>query len=61
MQRALTQERFAELTGISVDFLSVIERGLGSPSFENIELIADRLGIEAKELFDFPDSSKGRN
>jgi transcriptional regulator with XRE-family HTH domain len=33
-ERNLTQEEFAELVGISVDFLSLIERGINAPSFE---------------------------
>jgi len=59
MQRSLTQEKFAELTGISVDFLSLIERGIGAPSFENIELISSRLGVDPKHLFDFSET-RGR-
>ena len=39
-QRRLTQEQFAELVGISVDFLSVIERGINAPSFETLEVLA---------------------
>ncbi len=39
-ERDLTQEQFAELTGISVDFLSLIERGINAPSFETIDQIA---------------------
>jgi transcriptional regulator with XRE-family HTH domain len=52
--RDLSQELFAELLGISVDFLSLIERGRNSPSFDTLELIADRLHLPVKELFDFP-------
>ena len=55
--RDLTQEEFAEHIGVSVDFLSLIERGLNSPSFENLEQIARRLRLEVKELFEF--SAKG--
>ena len=51
--RALTQEQFAELVGISVDFLSLIERGVNSTSFDVLERMADRLDVEPKELFDF--------
>jgi len=36
-ERKLTQEQFAEHVGISVDFLSLIERGINAPSFETIE------------------------
>jgi len=52
--RDLSQERFAETLGISVDFLSLIERGLNSPSFGTLEQIAKRLRVPVKELFDFP-------
>lgn len=53
-ERDLSQERFAELLGISVDFLSLIERGRNSPSFDTLELIGERLHLPVKELFDFP-------
>ncbi|HKD07130.1 MAG TPA: helix-turn-helix transcriptional regulator [Bryobacteraceae bacterium] len=53
-QRKLTQEQFAELVGISVDFLSLIERGVNSPSFEVLEQMARRLRVSVKDLFDFP-------
>ena len=43
--RDLTQEEFAELVGISVDFLSLIERGINAPSFETIDQMAGRLEI----------------
>lgn len=52
--RDLSQEGFAELLGVSVDFLSLIERGINSPSFDKLEQIAGRLCIPVKELFDFP-------
>ena len=62
LDRKLTQEEFAELVGISVDFLSLIERGLNSPSFGVLERIADRLGLQVRELFDFrkPTRAAGR-
>jgi transcriptional regulator with XRE-family HTH domain len=53
LDRKLTQEEFAELIGISVDFLSLIERGINSPGFEVLERMADRLGMQVRELFDF--------
>jgi transcriptional regulator with XRE-family HTH domain len=53
LDRKLTQEEFAELVGISVDFLSLIERGINSPGFDVLERIADRLGMQVRELFDF--------
>ena len=54
-ERGMTQERFAEITGISVDFLSLIERGINAPSFGTIERISKRLKIRVAALFTFPD------
>ena len=51
--RQLTQEQFAELVGISVDFLSLIERGINAPSFESLERFAERLGVSVASLFAF--------
>jgi transcriptional regulator with XRE-family HTH domain len=51
--RDLSQEGFAEMLGVSVDFLSLIERGINSPSFDRLEQISDRLRIPVKDLFDF--------
>jgi transcriptional regulator with XRE-family HTH domain len=53
LKRGLTQERLAEIAGISVDFLSLIERGRNSPSFENLETIAAALNTSVAALFDF--------
>ena len=53
LERELTQEEFAELVGISVDFLSLIERGINSPSFEVLEKIGKGLRLPVMELFDF--------
>lgn len=52
--RDLSQEHFAEVLGVSVDFLSLIERGINSPSFNTLEQIATRLRVPVKDLFDFP-------
>jgi transcriptional regulator with XRE-family HTH domain len=49
----MSQERFAEFLGISVDFLSLIERGINAPSFETIEQISKRLRVPVMALFDF--------
>ena len=52
-ERGMTQEQFAEKVGISVDFLSLIERGINAPSFETIEQMAKRLRVPVMVLFDF--------
>ena len=59
--RELTQEQFAELVGISVDFLSLIERGINSPSFEVLERMAGRLDLQVRELFDFRKTARPVN
>ena len=52
-ERGMTQEAFAELLGISVDFLSMVERGLSAPSFESIEAFSITLGVPIRDFFDF--------
>jgi len=47
----LTQEQLAELAGISVDFVSLIERGLSSPSFDTIQKLADILEVKFEAFF----------
>ena len=48
-----SQEEFAEMLGMSVDFLSLIERGRNSPSFARLEIIASALRVPVSFLFDF--------
>lgn len=56
--RDLTQEELAELSDVSTEFISKIERGLGSPSFKKIIDLANSLEVETKDLFDFSDLKK---
>jgi len=51
--RDLTQEQLSESVGISVDFLSLMERGINAPSFETLERIARVLKLRVCDLFDF--------
>jgi transcriptional regulator with XRE-family HTH domain len=53
----MSQEQFAELLEISVDFLSLIERGINAPSFENLDVFSTQLGIPVSHLFAFDDPS----
>jgi transcriptional regulator with XRE-family HTH domain len=53
LQRGMTQERFAEALDISVDFLSLIERGRNAPSFETLDRFAKRLKVSVADLFNF--------
>ena len=59
-QRRLTQEQFAETLDLSVDFLSLIERGRNAPSFETLDRIAKRLRMSVTDLFSFQAVSDGR-
>ena len=53
--REQTQEEFAETLGISVDFLSLIERGRNAPSFETLDRMARKLKLPLADLFTFDD------
>jgi transcriptional regulator with XRE-family HTH domain len=52
-QRRMTQEQFAETLDVSVDFLSLVERGRNAPSFETLDKIAKRLRMPVSDLFVF--------
>lgn len=49
----LTQERLAEKTGLSVEYISRIERGVGQPSFKTLTSLAEVLNVHIKDFFDF--------
>jgi len=61
LARSMSQEQFAELLEISVDFLSLIERGINAPSFENLEVFSTQLDIPVHELFVFEDDAAHPN
>ena len=52
-QSGLTQEQLAEQAQVSVDFLSLVERGINAPSFDNLEKLAKALDVSVRELFEF--------
>jgi transcriptional regulator with XRE-family HTH domain len=54
----LTQENLAEKTGYSVEFISLVERGLNAPSVAGLAKIAKALKVEVKDLFDFRKGSR---
>ncbi len=49
----ITQEQLAEAIGCSVEFISLVERGVNAPSVAGLEKFAKVLNIEVKELFAF--------
>lgn len=51
--RKLTQEQLAEELGCSVEFISLVERGVNAPSVSGLEKFANVLKVEVRELFTF--------
>lgn len=51
--RKLTQEQLAEAVGCSVEFISLVERGVNAPSVAGLTDFARVLKVEVKELFTF--------
>ena len=51
--RDVTQEKLAEYCGLSPEYVSHIERGKASPSFDVIASLSEELDVEPKSLFDF--------
>jgi transcriptional regulator with XRE-family HTH domain len=49
----LTQAKLAERTGYSLEFISLVERGINAPSVDGLERIAKTLRVSVKDLFDF--------
>jgi transcriptional regulator with XRE-family HTH domain len=54
-QRKITQERLAEAIGVSSYTIRRWEKAIDAPEFDRLEVIAEALGVEPKELFDFSD------
>jgi len=51
--KKLSQEDLAEKSRYSVEFISLVERGVNAPSVAGLAKIAKALGVEIKDLFDF--------
>jgi len=58
--RDLTQQQVAEVTGLSIEFISNLERDRNAPSFETIEKLAEVLGSPVKD-FSSLKKSQGSN
>jgi transcriptional regulator with XRE-family HTH domain len=56
--RKLTQEHLAEAVGCSVEFISLIERGVNAPSVSGLEKFAKILKVEVRELFTFEEKKR---
>ena len=53
----LTQEQLAEALGCSVEFVSLVERGVNAPSVARLEKFSEVLKVEVKELFTFEEEN----
>ena len=56
--RKLTQEQLAERLGCSVEFISLVERGVNAPSVAGLEKFAKILKVEVRELFTFEEKKR---
>lgn len=52
LKNRLTQEQLAEKTGLSVDFIGMIERGERAPSFDSLGILAKALKVKLYNLFE---------
>lgn len=52
-KQGLTQEALAEVIGCSVEFISLVERGVNAPSVAGLQGFADALDVEVRDLFTF--------
>ena len=50
-ERKLTQVQLAKAVGCSVEFISLVERGVNAPSVAGLEKFAKVLKVEVVELF----------
>ena len=56
--RKLTQEQLAESLACSVEFISLVERGVNAPSVAGLEKFAKILKVEVKDLFTFEEKKR---
>ena len=56
--RKLTQKQLAEAVGCSVEFISLVERGVNAPSVAGPEKFAKVLKVDVRELFAFEEKRR---
>ena len=49
----MTQEKLAEKTGLSLDYIGKIEVNINHPGLKALMKIADALSVELVEIFNF--------
>ena len=56
--KKLTQEQLAEALSCSVEFISLVERGVNAPSVAGLEKFSKILKVEVRELFTFEEKKR---
>lgn len=56
--QSLTQEELAEKLGCSVEFISLVERGINAPAVASLAKYAQVLKVEVRDLFTFKEGRK---
>jgi transcriptional regulator with XRE-family HTH domain len=51
--KGITQEQLAEAVDCSVEFVSLVERGVNAPSVAGLERFAKVLKVDVRDLFTF--------
>jgi transcriptional regulator with XRE-family HTH domain len=59
-EKGFNQLYLGTLAGVSEDFISLVERGINTPSFETIESLAAALETTVTALFTFPGEQHDR-
>ena len=50
LQRQFTQQALADRSGLSLSYISMLERGQRSPPLDTLEALAGALGVPAGQL-----------
>jgi transcriptional regulator with XRE-family HTH domain len=56
--REMTQEQLAEALSCSVEFVSLVERGVNAPSVAGLEKFAKVLKVQVRDLFAFEEKKQ---
>ena len=50
-ERGFSQERLAELVGLSTSMIGMVERGEKNTTLENVQRLSDALSVETRDFF----------
>ena len=54
----LTQEQLSEAVGCSVEFVSLVERGVNAPTVAGLEKFAKVLKVDVRDMFSFQEKTE---